>query len=117
MFQKQKDIVVLEEAQLDFHQFKMPVMIKPVDSSGSKGISKLDSIELLQEKVEYALLFSRGKRFIIEEYIKKKGSLVSGDGFSVDGKLVFRSFANTNFPTSSVNPFVPIGSSWPYNSQ
>ncbi|WP_146551734.1 ATP-grasp domain-containing protein [Rummeliibacillus sp. SL167] len=112
---KAKGYDSLEAARLDFHQYKMPVMIKPVDSSGSKGISKIDSIEYLQEKVEYALSFSREKRFIIEEYIEKNGSLVSGDGFSVDGELVFRSFANTNFPLSDFNPFVPIGSSWPYN--
>ncbi|MEG0449823.1 MAG: ATP-grasp domain-containing protein [Lysinibacillus sp.] len=105
----------LEEAVADFHNFKMPVMIKPVDSSGSKGISKIDSIELLKEKVESALSFSRDKRFIIEEYIEKHGYQVTGNGFSVNGQLVFRSFANTNFLKSHLNPFVPVGSSWPYN--
>lgn len=104
-----------EEAKLDFPNFKLPVMIKPVDSSGSKGVSKLDSIELLKEKVEYALSFSRAKRFIIEEYIQKHGYHVGGDGFSVDGKLIFRSFANEYFPEDSqhINQFVPVGSSWP----
>lgn len=104
----------LEDAIKDFHNFKMPVMIKPVDSSGSKGVSKIESIELLEEKVENALSFSRAKRFIIEEYIENKGYHIGGDGFSVDGKLVFRSFSDEHFQLiTSSNPFVPISSTWP----
>ncbi|SCN21295.1 Phosphoribosylglycinamide formyltransferase 2 [Clostridium sp. N3C] len=105
----------INEAKKDFHNFKMPVMIKPVDSSGSKGVSKIDSIDSLEEKVEYALSFSRAKRFIIEEYIEKYGYQIEGDGFSVNGNLVFRCFANGHFENNSSNPFVPIGESWPYN--
>lgn len=105
----------INEAKKDFHNFKMPVMIKPVDSSGSKGVSKIDSIDSLEEKVEYALSFSRAKRFIIEEYIEKYGYQIAGDGFSVNGNLVFRCFANEHFENNSSNPFVPIGESWPYN--
>lgn len=102
-----------DEAKAEFYSFKMPVMVKPVDSSGSKGVSKIDSIDLLQEKVENALSFSRVKRFIIEEYIESEGYHIGGDGFSVNGKLVFRCFANEYFPVSEVNPFVPISASWP----
>lgn len=105
----------LEDAISDFNNFKMPVMIKPVDSSGSRGVSKIDSINHLQEKVDYALSFSRNKRFIIEEYIEKDGYQVGGDGFSVNGKLVFRCFSNEHFPAKPVNPFVPVGSSFPCN--
>ncbi|MGG0657030.1 ATP-grasp domain-containing protein [Rummeliibacillus pycnus] len=110
---KAKGYDSIEEAKIDFHHFKMPVMVKPVDSSGSKGVSKIDSIDLLQEKVEYAMGFSRIKRFIIEEYVEKYGYQIAGDGFSVNGKLVFRCFANDHFPTSNLN-FVPVGASWPY---
>ena len=108
----------LEEARVDFHNYKMPVMVKPVDSSASRGVSKIDSLDLLQEKVENALKFSKVKRFIIEEYIEKYGYQVEGDGFSVDGQLVFRCFANGHFISKSlnpVNPFVPTGPSWPSN--
>ncbi|ATP39440.1 carbamoyl-phosphate-synthetase [Solibacillus sp. R5-41] len=112
---KAKGYHSLEEAKADFYNFKMPVMIKPVDSCGSRGVSKIDSIELLQEKVEDALRFSKNKRFIIEEYIEKCGYQVGGDGFSVNGKLVFRCFSNEHFSPTSSNPFVPVGSSFPSN--
>ena len=105
----------LEDARADWKNFRLPVMVKPVDSSGSKGVSKIDSEAELEKAVEYALSFSRCKRFIIEEYIDKYGYQIAGDGFSVDGKLVFRSFANEHFQISGGNPFVPIGESWPYN--
>lgn len=111
---KAKGYNSLEDAKKDFHNFKMPVMIKPVDSSGSKGVSKIDAIEFLEEKVKNALSFSRAKRFIIEEYIENDGYHVGGDGFSVNGELVFRAFANEHFPSEGLNPFVPVGSSWPY---
>ena len=110
-----KGYYTFEEAKTDFYNFNMPVMVKPVDAAGSRGISKIDSIELLQEKVEYALRFSREKRFIIEEFIEKIGYQVEGDGFSVNGKLVFRSFANNHFTTHAANSFNPIGESWPCN--
>lgn len=103
-----------EEAEADFHNFKMPVMIKPVDSSGSKGISKMDNIALLKEKVSNALNFSRAKRFIIEEYIENYGPHVGGDGFCVNGQLVFRCFSNEYFSNDRLNPFVSIIATWPY---
>jgi biotin carboxylase len=110
-----KGYMSIDEAKADFNNYKLPVMIKPVDSSGSKGVSKITAIDFLEEKVEYALRYSRAKRFIIEEYVEKYGYQIAGDGFSVDGKLAFRCFANEHFDSKSSNPFVPIGESWPYN--
>lgn len=105
----------VDEAIKDFSNFKLPVMVKPVDSSGSKGVTKISDIKNLESAIKYALNFSRNKRFIIEEYVEKFGYQIAGDGFSVDGKLVFRCFANEHFNLKAGNPFVPIGESWPYN--
>lgn len=98
----------------NFDQYYLPVMVKPVDSSGSKGVTKVNSKENLKNAFEYALHYSRAKKVIIEEYVEKKGYQIAGDGFSVDGQLVFRAFANEHFNLNSGNPFVPIGESWPY---
>jgi biotin carboxylase len=104
-----------EEAKKDILNFRLPVIIKPVDSSGSKGVSKVDTIENLEKNVENALNFSRGKRFIIEEFVEMQDYQVAGDGFSVNGKLVFRCFANDHFNNKGINPYVPISASFPYN--
>lgn len=109
---KAKGFTTVEEAKSDFHSFTMPVMVKPVDSSGSRGVSVIHSIELLEEKVEEALDFSRAKRFIIEEYIDSQGYQIGGDCFFVDGELVFSRLVNNHFQSNS---FVPVGDSWPCN--
>lgn len=105
----------IEQAKEDLKNFKLPIMVKPVDSSGSKGVTKISKIEELEKAIEYALNFSRAKRFIIEEYVEKYGYQIAGDGFSIDGKLAFRCFANDHFILNNGNPFVPIGASFPYN--
>ena len=105
----------IEQAKEDFKNFKLPVMVKPVDSSGSKGVTKISKIEELEKAIEYALSFSRAKRFIIEEYVEKYGYQIGGDGFSIDGQLVFRCFASNHFNLKTGNPFVPTGDSWPNN--
>lgn len=95
--------------------YSFPVIVKPVDSSGSKGVGRIDSIEEAKSKLDFAMSFSRGKRIIVEEYVEKLGYQIAGDGLSVDGKLVFRYFANDHFNPKCVNPFVPISASFPYN--
>lgn len=104
-----------DKAREELCEFKFPVMVKPVDSSGSKGVNKISRAEELKAAVSDAMTYSRCKRFIIEEYVEKYGYQIAGDGFSVNGKLVFRCFANEHFDTTGINPYVPVGESWPYN--
>lgn len=94
--------------------FRLPVIVKPVDSSGSKGVGRIDKLEEAYDKLLYAMSFSRGKRIIVEEYVEKLGYQIAGDGLSVNGELVFRYFANDHFNPKCVNPFVPISASFPY---
>ena len=89
--------------------------MKPVDSSGSKGVSRIDSFNEANEKLKYAMSFSRCKKIIIEEFVEKYGYQIAGDGLSINGQLVFRYFANDHFNSKCVNPFVPISASFPYN--
>lgn len=106
----------IEDAVTDLSSgyFKLPVMVKPVDSSGSKGVSKIEEIKDCEEKINLAFSFSKSKKIIIEEYVKGFGFQVAGDGLSIDGKLVFRYFANDHFDQGLSNPYVPIAASFPY---
>jgi len=101
-----------DKAKKWLNKLKMPVIVKPVDSSGSKGIRKTETIDEFQSAFEYALQFSREKKVIVEEFLLRDGYQIGGDGFVVDGKLVFWGFANAHFD-SSCNPLVPIGGSLP----
>lgn len=93
--------------------FQFPVIVKPVDSSGSKGVGRIDCAEDAEKRLEYAMRFSRCKKIIVEEYVEKYGYQVAGDGLSIDGKLVFRCFGNDHFDPEGINPYVPIAASFP----
>ena len=107
----------LQDAYIDIisGEFKLPVIVKPVDSSGSKGVSRIDEEGEIKSKLEEAMNYSRSKRIIVEEFVEKYGYQIAGDGLSIDGKLVFRCFANDHFNLKCKNPFVPISASFPYN--
>ena len=102
-----------EQAIADLDRFRYPVMVKPVDSSGSKGVVKVYDREGVKTAVEEALSYSRGGRFIIEEFIEKKGYQVSGDGFSVDGRLAFTSYGNELYSGKGTREYVALGEFWP----
>lgn len=103
-----------EEALAKIDGFRLPVMVKPVDSSGSKGINKMTDKTQLKAFVEEALSYSHGKRFLIEEFIVKKGHQISGDAFSVDGKLVFHCLGNEFYDPNCDKDFAPLGECWPF---
>jgi biotin carboxylase len=94
-------------------EFNYPVMVKPVDSCGSKGINKIYSADELDFAYNDAMQYSRCKRIVVEKFIQKKGYQISGDGFSVDGKLVFRCFGNEYYSDNGIKEYVPLGECWP----
>lgn len=103
-----------KDALTHIDEFHLPVMVKPVDSSGSKGINKMTDKAQLKSFVEDALSYSRSKRFLIEEFIVKKGHQISGDAFSVDGKLVFHCLGNEFYDPNCDKDFAPLGECWPF---
>ena len=111
---KAKGYDTYEEALKDINDYRLPVMVKPVDSSGSKGINKLTDWGQLKDFVADALNYSRRKRFLIEEFIVKKGHQISGDAFSVDGKLAFYCFGNEFYDPNCDKDFAPLGECWPF---
>lgn len=102
-----------ELALADIGRFNFPVMVKPVDSSGSKGVVKVYDVMGLRSAIDEALSYSRSRRFIVEEFIVKKGYQVSGDGFSIDGKLVFTSYGNELYSSKGTREYVALGEFWP----
>ena len=102
-----------ERAIADAGIFHWPVIVKPTDSAGSKGVNKAEAPEDLRGAIEYALGFSRGKEFIIEDYIEQHGFSSDTDSFSVDGELKFVSFNSQRFDEKADNPYAPAAYSWP----
>jgi len=92
--------------------FNYPLIVKPVDSSGSKGVSKISEPSELALAASYALSFSRMKRVIVEEFIVCDGPQLTGDGLVLNGELVFSCFADQLYDTSA-SARVPCGALWP----
>ena len=104
----------VEDALNDKANYEYPIIIKPVDSSGSKGATVLHSEEEgLTDALEFAFSFSRCHRVIVEHFIEKKHPyLIGGDVFIEDGKIVLWGLLNCH-RDNSVNPLVPVGKSYP----
>ena len=70
--------------------FRFPLVVKPTDSSGSKGVTVLDDFAGLEAAIAHAGDFSRNGVLICEEYIRKSfPHVVGGDIFVVDGQVRF----------------------------
>lgn len=89
-------------------QIKYPCMVKPVDSSGSKGVCRIENPDVLYQAVENAFHFSRCKRVIIEQCIDSPYNQLHGDGIVLNGKLQFVALGEQRFKNSA-----PIGTSFP----
>lgn len=102
-----------DAAKADIENFTLPIIIKPVDSSGSKGATVLHVLDGLDEALEFAFSFSRGHRIIVEEFIEKKHPyLIGGDVFVSGGKVIQWGLMNCH-RDKKVNPLVPVGKSYP----
>lgn len=102
-----------EEVLVGIDEFEWPLIVKPVDSAGSKGVKRVDCPEMLKEAAEYAFCHSFSKRIIIEEFIEQEGCSSDSDCFSLDGELKFVSFSAQRFDSSAPNPYTPSAYSWP----
>lgn len=80
-------------------------ILKPVDSSGSKGISTINNIGELTKNFEISKSYSRTNRVILEEYINRQGPQIHGEGFVLNGEIIFMLLGDQVF--SKVNNLVP----------
>lgn len=108
-----KSYKTISDAQKDVGYFHWPVIVKPVDSAGSKGVTKVTAPTGLEKSIRYALEFSHCGEFIIEDFIEKKGCSSDSDCFSIDGKLAVVTFSSQRFDSNAENPYAPMAFSWP----
>ena len=101
------------EALADAASYPWPMIVKPVDSAGSKGVTRVDSAEALPAAIEHALSFSHCSAFIVEQFITQRGFSSDTDCFSVDGELVYCSFDEQRFDSGAENPYTPAAYTWP----
>lgn len=99
----------------NFSQFKdiniFPGILKPVDSSGSKGIVIVNNLKELKLNFDYTKGFSRTGNVIFEEFIERDGAQIHGEVFVNDGKISVFELGDQYF--SPVSPLVPYSTKLP----
>lgn len=110
---KAKGFASMEDALAEKYWFPWPVIVKPTDSAGSKGVTRVDRLEDLEPALKVAFDHSISGRVIVEEFIEKQGCSSDTDCFSVDGQLKFVSFSAQRFDEDAPNPYTPSAYSWP----
>ena len=110
---KAKGYSTVDAAMADVNEWEYPVIVKPTDSAGSKGVSRVDNPWQMNTAVARAFEKSIGGHIIIESFIEKHGFSSDTDCFSENGVLKFVSFCSQHFDENASNPYTPAAYTWP----
>lgn len=110
---KAKGFSSIEDAMSEIYWFPWPCIVKPTDSAGSKGVTRVDKPEDLKPALEYAFDHSINGRIIVEEFLDKKGCSSDTDSYAENGILRFVSYSAQRFDADATNPYTPAAYSWP----
>jgi biotin carboxylase len=104
----------LAEAADGARGFRLPLVVKPTDSSGSKGVSVVRNFGELAAATQAAFAYSRSGAIVVEEYVEvaDPATQLEGEGFLWDGELAFLALFDDLFDLKG-NPVVPCGYSIP----
>jgi len=87
---------------------QLPLIVKPVDLTGGKGISKINDPSEVKQALENAFAISKSKRVVVEEFIN--GSRHGFSAFIREGKVVFWFSDNEHY---YLNPYLVSAASTP----
>ena len=103
----------VEQVQAKQAEFGYPLIVKPTDSAGSKGVTKVDAPKQLHKAVEVALANSISGECIIEQFLDTVGFQSSADVFTQNGRLVYSTYSDQAFDKKATNPYTPAIEIWP----
>lgn len=99
----------IDTIKLSINDFSFPIIIKPTDSCGSKGVTLLEKLDELENAIKNADSYSRNKILIAEEFIQRSfPRVVGGDIFVIDGEIVLYGIMSC-LRGQNGNSFIPIG--------
>ncbi len=78
-------IIAEDFADKDLKDFSFPVVVKPLDSQGQRGVFKLNSISEIRKRFAEVLQFSRENEILVEEYYQSEEITLSG--WVIDSEL------------------------------
>lgn len=90
-------------------RLRLPAVVKPTDSSGSKGVTILNSLDEVADAVARASSFSRNGVLIAEEYVERGfPQVIGGDVFVVGGEVRFWGLMSC-LRDDALGGLVPVG--------
>lgn len=103
----------IKEIKNNLQKLKFPIVIKPTDSSGSKGVSFLDDLSSLENAITHADEYSRNKILIAEEFIERGfPDVIGGDIFVENGQItLFGEMAALR--EDKGKSLIPVGEKYP----
>lgn len=75
-----------------------PLVIKPTDTAGARGVQRVDSAAGLEPAYNEALRYSRSTRVLLEEFLE--GPEISTEAVVYQGEIVTFAFADRNYEDS-----------------
>ena len=100
-----KSIIVDENTDITTLKLDYPIIVKPTDRSGSRGIFKLESCDLLKQCIAKSVEESFEKKALVEEFAE--GQEYSVEHISFEGKHYF--LALTKKYTTGAPHFIETG--------
>jgi biotin carboxylase len=100
---------------LDGAGVRVPLLLKPTDSSGSKGVTVLRQLgrDRLEAALDYAREYSRNGTLIAEEFIEAEyPHVIGGDIFVAKGEVRFWGLMDC-LRDEAANGLVPVGKAYP----
>lgn len=101
----------IEEAKKGAITIGLPIMFKSVDSSGSRGIIKVENYEDIEKAFKYSKENTRKNYIIIEKFIQ--GNEIGVDAFVVDNEIKLL-LPHDKIVYNNGDTDVPLGHSFPY---
>lgn len=107
-----KYILIQKEDSIVTNGLQLPVIVKPVDSNSSKGITRVDDWDLLEQAIKKARIASRSEMVIVEEFVD--GIEIGVDFIVYNGRIAITSSRERLKVNETVSCEQQIiGSIWP----
>lgn len=95
-----------EEAMAAAEDIGLPVMLKIVDKSGSRGITRISDLSSLRSAYDYALAATGAGHMVVEKFVE--GKEIGIDAFVQNGKLLLM-LPHDKYVYQSGHTGIPIG--------
>jgi biotin carboxylase len=105
---KSRSFTDIDSAIEGFKSFSLPVIVKPIDLTGGKGVARIDQLNDAPKLIQKAFEMSKQKKVVIEEFIEGTNHGLST--FIINKKVAFYFYDDEHY---YLNKYLVSGASCP----